>query len=288
MTKTIFSLFAILLSISVYSTEITDEKERDSDVYEFTISSTGVAVSPSRIRFSAEPGSVKSSKIKINNGTDEAKSFKVKFNDFNMNEHGKSQFVAPGNGKYGVSDWLSVSPSFIEVGPGEKKEITVTIDVPLDEMGHKAAWGIMMLEEASERTTFEPAANGENIAFGIIPTLAFGVYVYQNPPGVTTNKLDIVDFQINQFEGRNLINIKANNKGTGIAYCKAYVELTNLNTGFQDKLLVKTFTIVPELTRSFSFELPENLESGHYSAVGVIDYGSEEEIEAAELEFEIK
>lgn len=288
MNKTIITLFAIFCSITVYSADSIDHKEVETDVYEFNISATGVSISPSRLRFNVDPGSVKTAKVKINNGTEQAKSFRVKFNDFNMNEFGKSQFVAPGNGKYGISNWLSVSPSFIEVGPGEKKEVTLTLDVPTTDQGHKAAWGIMMIEEASERTSFEPSANGESIAFGIIPTLAFGVFVYQNPPGVTLSELDIVDFEINQTEERNFVSIKAKNQGTGIAYCKAYVELTNLNTGFQDKLLVKTFTIVPELTRTFSFELPESLEKGNYSAVGVIDYGSEEEIEAAELEFEIK
>lgn len=261
----------------------------DDNVYTIDITTSGVAISPSRLRFSTSPGNTKSANIKINNDTEEGKAFRIKFNDFNMNEHGKSQFVEPGNGKYGISNWVSVSPSFIELAAGEKKEITVTIDVPDDEAGKKAAWGIMMIEEAAERKTLDHGTDqGETIAFGVIPTLAFGVFLYQNPPGVTNNSVEINDFMINERDEKYFVNIDAKNTGTGIAYCKAYVELTNLDNGEQEKLLVKSFTIVPELTRVFSFELPDYLKSGKYSAVGVIDYGNTEEIEAAELEFEIK
>tara|TARA_B100000780_G_scaffold274794_1_gene240356 strand:- start:308 stop:463 length:156 start_codon:yes stop_codon:yes gene_type:complete len=50
---------------------------------------------------------------------------------------------------------------------------------------------------------------------------------------------------------------------------------------------VKNFTIVPDLTRDFIFNLPQTLQKGKYLAVGVLDYESSEEIQAAKLEFEI-
>jgi len=282
-------LFVCLVNLGVSNVTGDEKTPPENDVYTLDVSTSGVAISPSRVRFNVLPGKSKTTTIKINNDTEEGKAFRVKFNDFNMNEHGKSQFVEPGNGKYGISNWVSVSPSFIEVGPGEKKEVTITIDVPLDEAGKKAAWGIMMIEEAAERKSLDYGnENSESIAFGIVPTLAFGVFLYQNPPGVSTNEVEIMDFMIQEKDERYFVNIDAQNTGTGIAYCKAYVELTNLNNGEQEKLLVKSFTIVPELTRVFSFELPDYLTNGKYSAVGVLDYGNEQEIEAAELEFEIK
>ena len=290
MFKILSTLCFIACTLSASAVDACNEEAVSGDnVYTIDITTSGVAISPSRLRFNASPGNTKTANIKINNDTEEGKAFRIKFNDFNMNEHGKSQFVEPGNGKYGISNWVSVSPSYIEIAAGEKKEITVTLDVPDDEAGQKAAWGIMMIEEAAERKTLDYGTeNSESIAFGVVPTIAFGVFLYQNPPGVTDNSIEIQDFMISQREERYFVNIDARNTGTGIAYCRAYVELTNLENGNQEKLLVKSFTIVPELTRVFSFELPEHLTSGKYSAVGVLDYGNEEEIEAAELDFEIK
>ncbi len=50
---------------------------------------------------------------------------------------------------------------------------------------------------------------------------------------------------------------------------------------------MKKFTIVPGLKRAFNFQLPEELSSGQYSAVSVLDFGSDEELEAAEIEFNL-
>ena len=56
---------------------------------------------------------------------------------------------------------------------------------------------------------------------------------------------------------------------------------------FQSKLPEKRFTILPQFYRDFYFDLPANLAKGKYSAVGVLDFGSKEEIVVAEVEFTI-
>ena len=78
------------------------------------------------------------------------------------------------------------------------------------------------------------------------------------------------------------------NEGDGISFAKAYVEMTNLNTGEQIYLGGKNYTILPGYRRSFMFDVPEDLPKGRYSAVGVMDYDSEDEIVAAELEITIE
>ena len=80
--------------------------------------------------------------------------------------------------------------------------------------------------------------------------------------------------------------LEVENVGDGIAYCTSYIDLTNLDTGNQQRLKVKKFTIIPELVRTFNFRLPK-LPKGKYLAVGVLDYDGSEEIQAAKLEFEI-
>ena len=251
---------------------------------------TGVSVSPSRLRMNGKPGETVIETIKITNNTDVANSFSMNFFDFDMNGKGKSAFSEPGTGKYSLSKWASVSPTFVELAPGERKEITWTISLPDTDEGHRAAWSILMVEMASERKELDIQRPGdETIAFGIVPTYAFGVFLYQNPPNVTNNQVDITSFGITPLEGHTgVMEFEVENSGNGISYCTAYIELTNLSTGSQDRLPVKHFTILPELIRDFKFNLPHTLEPGRYSAVGVLDFGSTEEIQAAELEFEIE
>ena len=249
----------------------------------------GISVSPAHFHLNMKPGEVKTYKITIKNDTEKIEKFKVNTYDFNMNGKGKSSFMPAGSGKYSLSKWLNVSPTFIEINPGEKKEVKFTVSIPADSTGKKAAWNIIMIEQEEPRKKLEPPSQSDNtIALGVIPTFAFGVFVYQNPPNVSSNNVEITNFsKVAKNDSINVIQIEAKNSGDGIAYCTSYVDLTNLTTGKQERLMVKRFTIVPELTRDFTFVLPKELKKGKYLAIGVLDYEGSGEIQAAKMEFEI-
>ena len=249
--------------------------------------SLGVSVSPSHFHFTQEQGQIKTYDITVKNTTSTAKSFNVNIYDFDMNGKGKSSFL-PGDGKYSLSKWMNISPTFIELEPFKTKKVKVTISVPSDDNGRKAAWSILMIEQEAPRNNLvNTKKDGNTVAFGIVPTFAFGIFAYQNPPNVLTNNIEFTEFQFLENDAVNKLLLEVQNKGDGIAYCTSYIDLTNLDTGEQQRLRVKNFTIVPDLTRDFIFNLPQTLQKGKYLAVGVLDYDSSEEIQAAKLEFEI-
>jgi hypothetical protein len=250
--------------------------------------SLGVSVSPSHFHFTQEQGQIKTYDITVKNTTSTAKSFNVNVYDFDMNGKGKSSFLPPGEGKYSLSKWMNISPTFIELEPFKTKKVKVTVSVPSDDNGRKAAWSILMIEQEAPRSNLvNTKKDGNTVAFGIVPTFAFGIFAYQNPPNVLTNNIEFTEFQFLENDAVNKLLLEVQNKGDGIAYCTSYIDLTNLDTGEQQRLRVKNFTIVPDLTRDFIFNLPQTLQKGKYLAVGVLDYESSEEIQAAKLEFEI-
>ena len=249
--------------------------------------STGVSVSPAHFHFNHKPGEVKSYDITVNNNTSVPKQFNVNMYDFNMNGKGKSSFLPAGQGKYSLSNWLSVSPSFVELKAFEKKLIKVTVSVPNTDAGNKAAWSILMVEQVAPRKSLINTNSSNNtVALGVVPTFAFGIFAYQNPPNVIDNRIEFRDFQLKDADANKSLYLEVQNTGDGIAYCTSYIDLTNLDTGVQQRLKVKKFTIVPDLVRDFSFSL-KGLGKGKYLAVGVLDYENSEEIQAAKLEFEI-
>jgi hypothetical protein len=249
--------------------------------------STGVSVSPAHFHFSQEQGELKTYDITVNNSTASAKQFKVNIYDFDMNHKGKSSFLPAGKGKYSLSKWLNISPSFVELKPFENKKVKVTVSIPNDDTGRKAAWSIIMIEQEAPRTSLlNTKKDGNTVALGVIPTFAFGIFAYQNPPNVINNKVEFTDFQFNAINSESALYLKVENTGDGIAYCTSYIDLTNLETGEQQRLQVKKFTIIPDLVRDFTFKLP-TLTKGKYLAIGVLDYESSEEIQAAKMEFEI-
>lgn len=285
MIRSFFALTILFIQISVFGSEVKISQLLNASE-NLNYQNAGVAVSPAHLRFSVAPGESKTSKVTINNDTDRPGSFKLSFNDFNMNGYGKSEFLKPGEGDHSLSKWINISPSFVELTPGEKKEVIVTVTIPADDAAaNKAAWCVLLVEQAEERKTIDPGSNTDQISFGIIPTFAFGVFIYQNPPNVESNKVEILDFDLVSSETEKSLSIHVENIGDGITYCNIYVEVTNLKTGESEKVAVKTFTIVPGLKREFNFPLPEKYMTGSYSAVSVLDFGSTEELQAAEIEF---
>lgn len=253
-----------------------------------TRKATGVSVSPSHFHFTQKQGEVRTYDITIKNNTSLPKEFNINVYDFDMNGKGKSSFLAAGKGKYSLAKWINVSPTFVSLKANENKKVKVTVSVPSDDAGRKAAWSILMVEQQAPRTNLiNSSKDGNTIALGIVPTFAFGIFAYQNPPNVLVNKVEFTDFQFKEDKNGKSLYLEVQNQGDGIAYCTSYIDLTNLKTGVQQRLKVKNFTIVPELIRDFSFILPKTLAKGKYLAVGVLDYESAEEIQAARMEFEI-
>lgn len=283
--KTMLSLrlVSILLLVSAHIAYGQDKSNQTNSARK----STGVSVAPAHFHFNQKSGEVKTYDITVNNSTSTPKQFNVNMYDFNMNGKGKSSFLPAGEGKYSLSKWLSISPTFIELKPFEKKLVKVTVSVPNTSEGDKAAWSILMVEQVAPRKSLSTTNNDNStIALGVVPTFAFGIFAYQNPPNVIDNKIEFTDFQLKSGSAAKFLYLEVQNTGDGIAYCTSYIDLTNLDTGVQQRLKVKKFTIVPDLIRDFSFSL-KGLGKGKYLAVGVLDYENSEEIQAAKLEFEI-
>ncbi len=271
-------IFGLLITLSFFSV---------AQVNDSTLKDVGVAVSPSHINFNLKPNESKTYEVKVTNETLINRSFTVSVKDYDVDKAGKTTFMEAGASKYGMSNWLSVSPSFFELKPGMVQKVSVTLAVPDTGFTNRAAWSIMLIEEKKQRESLDSKSESKKISLGVIPSFGFGVYIYQNPPTVQNNKVEIKNFVLHKSADstQKSVELVLQNMGDGIASCVSYIELTNLSTGKQQKLLVKRFTILPGYIRNYMFSLPTNLEKGKYSAVGVLDYGSKDVVEAAELEF---
>ncbi|HNV95369.1 MAG TPA: hypothetical protein PKG63_02750 [Bacteroidales bacterium] len=248
----------------------------------------GVSVSPSSFHLNIKPGNSIIKEIKVKNDTKKQTKFNVGFNDFEMSNLGKPITTSQKDCKYCLSRYISAAPSYFELKPGEEVKIKLTIAIPDSEEAYRALWTIVTIDQVTERAPLDLEPHPNRLSMGVIPSIGFGVYVYQNPPNVKLNKINIEKFQYTEKEGKRFFDLKVKNTGDGISYCTSYVSLTNLNTGEQKKINVKNFTILPQFIRDFKVDLPSNLLPGKYSAVGVVDFGNEEEMIAAQADFEVK
>jgi hypothetical protein len=256
-----------------------------------TLIETGVAVSPSTLRYNVKPGTLQTKTVRVTNDTRKKMVFQVIFQDYGADEEGKGEVAKSKYDMYSLSKYIVVSPTLLELGPRESKTVSVTVDIPAGDSMAISMWTIMELDQVVEREKLEvPNPSKSTLGLGVKNSFGFAIHVYQNPPNVSISSVEIVDFKFSKAIEKkpNLLHMRAKNTGTGIAYTLFYLELTNLVTGKLTKLKVKQFAVFPGYQKDFDFELPANLEKGSYSAMAVLDFGNKDDLQTAEMEFKLE
>lgn len=283
--KIILSILFLFIVNFIYCQEDISKSKTSPEIPDSAFENMGVSVSPSSMHLFIKPGTSVLKEIRIKNSTKQLYKFNINYCDFEMGRNGKPLSLKSGEGKYGLSKWINVAPSYFELKPQEELKLKVVIEIPDIEDAYHAAWTIITIDQVIDREPLDAVDKPNRISMGITPSIGFGIYVYQNPPNVKINSVQIDKFLYKDSLNKRKIEMVVKNTGDGISYCTSYVELTNTKTGKQDKLKVKRFTILPQFFRDFNYELPIDLPSGNYTAVGVVDFGSSEEIIAAQAEF---
>lgn len=248
-----------------------------------------VAVSPSRLYYKVDVGEYQNQVVRVTNNSDKTESFVVSFGDFEApGSAGKSELLPAGTSKHGCSQWLSADPSYFTLEAGKTQEVRILLQVPNSPDANAVKWATAMIKIAKEKDELDSQQQGHGM--GILQTFQFVIHIFQTPPSITYKKAEVTNFQEVTLPGdasRQLV-LSVKNIGDAILDCAAYVDITSLNTGEEERIKPFAFTVLPGGARDVKFLLPNTLKPGKYSLLGVVDYGSEAEIEAAEMNIEIK
>ena len=244
----------------------------------------GVSVSPASMQFNVKTGSSQSKKLKVFNDTDFERNFQVTSQDYNAEDINRAAADSrtTEDFKYGLTKWLYITPTVFTLKPGEKMEINVLLDVPAGAEFEYSAWSMIVVEEVKTREEINISSSNNAVGMGVLPTMGFGIFVYQTPPGLKVSPVALTGFSLDRNAKK--FKLMAENEGQGISFCTYYVELLNMGTGQAIKLPPQQATFLPGAKRNFEVAWPE-LPSGSYNALLVLDYGSKEMVETAEIDF---
>lgn len=249
------------------------------------------SVSPSRLYYKVAPGGYKSQTIKITNNGKKAETFKVEFADFtSAGNKGKTQISKSDTiNNRGCSKWLSASPSFLEVAPGESKDVEILLQLPNTPEASNARWAVAVVKLTKENKG-QMAKGSDVVGMQILQTFQFVIHIFQTPPTVVYKEASISAFYRDSLSTDSVKKLVMEVKNTGemIIDCAPYVELVNLTTGEKVTIKNKGFTVLPGGSRQINFKLPATLKKGDYDVLGVVDYGSDTDIAGAELKLKIK
>ena len=256
----------------------------------FCASAQSVSLSPSRVYFKASPGEVKKQVVHVTNNSDVKQSFSITFGDFSATGiDGKTQMMKAGDSEHSCSEYMNASPSFFELTPGKSQDVEVIMDLPNLPEANKVKWGTMMLKLTKEKTEANTASK-DGVGMGILETFQFVVHIFQTPPSVTLKQAEIDNFKEISVQGDSVRTLALISKNTGDAIldCATYLEFSNLKTGYELRTKPAAFTMLPGGGRQMKFVVPKELPKGSYTVTAVVDIGSKDALQAAEMDIEIQ
>jgi len=256
----------------------------------FSASAQSVSLSPSRVYFKASPGEIKKQIVHVTNNSDVNQSFSVTFGDFAApGIDGKTQMMKAGESAHSCSEYMNASPSFFELAPGKSQDVEVIMDLPNLPEANKVKWGTMMLKLTKEKTEANTATK-DGVGMGILETFQFVVHIFQTPPSVTLKQAEIENFKeiSAQSDSVRTLALISKNTGEAIIDCATYLEFSNLKTGYELRTKPAAFTMLPGGGRQMKFIVPKELPKGSYTVTAVVDIGSKDALQAAEMDIEIQ
>ena len=243
-------------------------------------------VLPATLDFKLSKGESKSEIITVMNTSDRVESFVISTCDFTLDEKGNTVYSDPGTFDRSCANWMTVTPTFIQLNPNQKAELNVIMKVPDEE--EKTHWGMVIIRSEKEFTG--QAADKDVVRAGLIITPQIAVKVLQTPPALDYKKLSVDDFyEITNTETDTVRNFAVNivNQGDILTKCKLYLTLSNLETLSEKTIEPLDVYLLPEISKEVMISLPVDVKPGSYSLAAIVDYGDEYDLEGMEMEITI-
>jgi hypothetical protein len=244
----------------------------------------GISVRPVTVDFSITPGQTDEKRILITNTLDIKKQFIVYAADWERDTVGAHVYREPSEHPRSCAKWVELDKTFFELEPGQTEELNVKLNSPTDSSGNnKMKWCMLFIETTQEKKIKDTTGLTTTIA----SRFRVGVHIYQNPPGINSKEIRLLELESLRNEN-NRYRIICENTGGVQLNCTSYLELASLTDGNRIKLPAIEFPIFPSQKRYLDFEIPASIPKGKYLLTGIIDAGEEVPLEAGQLSIEIK
>ncbi len=245
----------------------------------------GMAASPMKLEFSPVAGSNQTNTFTVSNPTKEIVEANISFVDWNRDSAGEIVYYPANALPTSCTDWIKVFPATtFTLNPGEKKNFSVVLTAPPDGSASKVRNSMIFLTQLNTK----PGTTSNGLAINL--TVRMGIQVFYTPPGLSKKEIDINDFTETAAASGDTVNSKIltlvlQNKGELITDGKINFELTDLATGKKSDLPEMKFYSLPGAVRTVRLPLSRGLDAGKYSVSALVDYGEDQELKIAELEF---
>ena len=176
--------------------------------------------------------------------------------------------------------WVTViEGSYFSLKPGETRDITVSVAIPAT-VDPKILVYTALLFVTQMNPVDDVNAQGSQIKLSV----RSGIKLYYRPTGPSKiKKLEITDLKFDPQADK--LTLTFQNQSNIWTDGVIYTDLLNTGTGKSVKIEEMGFRTLPGDKRVTHISLPKNLPKGNYTVTIMMDFGSDSEMEAAELKF---
>ncbi len=250
--------------------------------------SAGFSVAPLMLEFTTEPLQTDTAVVQIRNNDDAPLRLKLYQKDFVMQRNGEESELDPGVVPRGCSAWVSLNPSgILELKPGEAREVRITMTTPQSSFG--TYWSKFFVEQLSRPKPIEQKRGDTTMQIYI--KQRWEVRIHNTVPNTGERLGDIVTMHaIEDTTAPEKIVVAFENQGDILLRCNGHVAVKDNEGKTLQTIPIGDdgyFAVYPGTTRELAVEPSDDLPSGHYLAVAVVDYG-DDDLVAGELVFNVK
>lgn len=238
-------------------------------------------VSPVVVNFNVEPREIGTQSVMLTNHSNKRETYTIEIYDLAYDDEGVPMSnLEAGTTKNSLANWITISPSFIELNPNETRSIDLTLTVPSE--GKETSWAIMYIKTSEERKSVYA---DKQMATGVLISPRIRVIIINSPR--SNNKFSAKFLALSEGkpndEGQRVFKAKVSNDGGRVVNPKIFIMAANIKTGKEYKQNHINFTLMPTETKTIELPLTLDLPSGEYALAVIMDYGHGSNLEVTQL-----
>lgn len=243
----------------------------------------GISMSPTRLFFAGNPGQVVTQTVTLSNSSEKDYVFNINTKDWEREEDGNKIYSESGTLENSNSSWISTLESNITLPAKTNTEIVVSMKIPENASPSELTNSMLFFTQIGKQDDLAK----QQMGIGIIPLFEFGLHVYYTPPNNSTKSLEItaIDELAIKDTNSHAVAVRLFNDGNVVNDATVELELTNTESGEDNKLSPINISMMPNTYQTITFTLPENLK-GSYMGVTIVKMAGTNDLRVGEKTFE--
>lgn len=240
----------------------------------------GITASPTRLYF--QPGNKQEQTITVTNpNKDKSLQIGVSLSDWKYDSLGNNLSFDAGTLPGSCAKNVKVMPgSFFTLAPSESRELSISVPGAETDKSTPVRTAMLYL------TQLNPGDGTTSSGAAIKVTVRMGIKIYQTSQVNARGNMEISNFTTEQKDGIvSGLRLYADNTGAIWVNGDIRYDFLNKDTGKKYKGGTTEFYSLPGDKRVFTTSLPPGMDKGKYTATAILNFGSNEELKVAELDF---